>query len=787
MDKAEVRCPTFLECFDIFSKEEPTSDQYIHGGVFYSNDEKYRKNMAILFKRVMAKKNLEQLFQDFQRFLEDKNFDLEGRATYKADSIIWNKPREVFKESKQVSFDRSKPDLKFKVFSSKVANPSDISHKSGFIILKLIDIEGGPITSQKIWDGRATMLKIWQDETSNNKIKNYIEEVLKLESAIKTYLSPGDIEKPYVQKLLGYVAPFSFVNFEGNFLLSRASLFWKKKKPEEVIQEVQKANTKVWEDINYCFSKENLSIDWLMKLLHKVYDKKFLDELRKDWKNILKKIAKGYRNDALAVYITKDNTKRNNAIEITFGKFNAPSNEIETYIYYEESIKKEDVNKFKDSLLEINKKYGTYTGNISLKIEKVKPLSDLIPKFNELKKVNYSKEILHKNSIDILYSLFYFACRMKSFVHYILQNKKPAAIIILLDTDIREENGSYPFWEYFRMIYDFFSFPVQVINKTTIQDIINKNPSNIKSIYKNTFISLLKDTKSLEFQYESMAINKDIDIYVFFEKPSPSFCYKRKEINNQQILKNFLYEVYKVSIKPDKVIVDLDKKFITLAGGIDVDTEEIRRFIEKKASKENTRFIFITSNIIEKSNIKNIINKSEAESLIAKNSMFMQYKEIPMAYISNSFQGKALKECLVIHTSDFIDIQKALKMENTNRSIIAIKPISLSLDSFKLPNDDETYFHQSLQVFFTNSFGWEEVEVYNFQKNIAMLSLLAVFQYESESYNVPYRKLDLWKKKNDIYLKIRRNNTNYTISLGSILYELLYNVSKIPIDGSHDS
>ncbi|MGB9873827.1 MAG: hypothetical protein ACPLRS_02540, partial [Hydrogenobacter sp.] len=68
-------------------------------------------------------------------------------------------------------------------------------------------------------------------------------------------------------------------------------------------------------------------------------------------------------------------------------------------------------------------------------------------------------------------------------------------------------------------------------------------------------------------------------------------------------------------------------------------------------------------------------------------------------------------------------------------------------------------------------------------KSLFLLTVLALSQYESESFQTPYAKLELWQKKKNLYIKLRRDNGDYTMGLSGTLYELLYLASKVPVGG----
>ncbi|RMH80510.1 MAG: hypothetical protein D6674_04615 [Acidobacteria bacterium] len=133
------------------------------------------------------------------------------------------------------------------------------------------------------------------------------------------------------------------------------------------------------------------------------------------------------------------------------------------------------------------------------------------------------------------------------------------------------------------------------------------------------------------------------------------------------------------------------------------------------------------------------------------------------------------------HLENVLMFERVVEEWTTKDAItnIAIKPANVEGDRFKLP-DNEQFYHSALQVFSTEGPGWERDEVYSEKRSLFLLALLALSNYESESFITPYAKLGLWQRKKNIYLKLRRDNREYTMGLSGVLYELLYLASRIP-------
>jgi len=165
----------------------------------------------------------------------------------------------------------------------------------------------------------------------------------------------------------------------------------------------------------------------------------------------------------------------------------------------------------------------------------------------------------------------------------VIKEKSLVGAILLLDTDVREENGGYGFWDYFSFVYDFFGIPVQTLNKETIKVLSNPKPKkdeikHINSVFKNLFISLLKDYKGLSFEFEGFELSSELKIYLILEKPSTGFCYQRFSPDAKPY-RHFLYEIYSLKVEGNKAEVDVEEKTILLTGGFDLERDRLRKWI----------------------------------------------------------------------------------------------------------------------------------------------------------------------------------------------------------------
>jgi hypothetical protein len=781
----EIRGRASLECVEMFAKGSYfSSNNYIYGGLFWSGEEDYARNWSILIHRLLdrKKKDLKALREEMANFLRNPNYQLKGVARYEKDRVIWMLGFRALKGSERFEFDRFQKGKKFNLVVGRVAG-QELDKRSGLVFLKLVGEDGTQVSREKIWEGRKKVLRAWESLTDNPKIKEELSRVREFIQILENYM-PSNIKlNPLYLKLVGYVAPFEFKGFSDSLLVGRARLFWKRKTAEELIEEL-KSDKHLWKDLLYALGKElyntedeEVAEQKFLEFLKKWENEEFLKELRKDWKETLKKLLKRERDDLLATFVKKDQQEG----KLTYGTFFAPSKKIKLYIFYERGLEGK-LKDFEEGFKRALDWAKNFVGNAEIELAKEpRPIEDIIPNLEKLKKLDLDN-LKHEDSLDLLFSLIYFACRIKNLKAIAEKEKSLVGALLLLNTDVREENGGYGFWDYFSFVYDFFGIPVQTLNKETIKVISNPKPKkdeikHINSVFKNLFISLLKDYKGLSFEFEGFELPPKLNIYLILEKPSTGFCYQRSNPDTKPY-RHFLYEIYSLKVEGSRAEVEVEDKTILLTGGLDFEKDRLRRWIEDKVSLGDVRFCFITAGKWEDSYLEEIVAQSQEREKIKQKSLFVEYSELPTAHISS----KAEEDCFVIYTTEFERLKERLKIKDNRLSTaIAIKPVSVKKEDFKL--DGEHFYHSALQVFSTKGPGWEREEVYSEKKNLFLFSVLSLSLYESESFRTPYSKLDLWQKKKTVYLSIRRNNNReYKMPLNTVLYEMLYLLGKVPDD-----
>ncbi|MFZ8861894.1 MAG: hypothetical protein ACO2PP_15525, partial [Thermocrinis sp.] len=313
----EIRGRAGLEYIEMFAKGSYfSSGDYIYGGLFWSGDEEYARNWSILIHRLIERKkrspeDLRTLRGEMADFLRDPGYRLKGDARYKKDSVVWMRGFRAIKGSKRFEFNRYRKGEKFNLVVGRVAG-QELDKRSGLVFLKLVGEDGTQVSREKIWEGRKKVLRAWESLTGDSKIKEELSRVKEFIQILEDYMEPSIKSKPLPLKLVGYVAPFEFKGFSDSLLVSRARLFWKRKTAEELLEEL-KSDEPFWNDLLYALRKglyktedKELAEQKLLEFLKKWESEEFLKELRKNWKETLKKLLKGERDDLLAVFVRKE-------------------------------------------------------------------------------------------------------------------------------------------------------------------------------------------------------------------------------------------------------------------------------------------------------------------------------------------------------------------------------------------------------------------------------------------------------------------------------------------------
>ncbi|MGC9059294.1 MAG: hypothetical protein ACP5H3_02740, partial [Candidatus Aenigmatarchaeota archaeon] len=424
--------------------------------------------------------------------------------------------------------------------------------------------------------------------SKNVEYLKYFEIVDRIVNMMEDKANSKPHEHYVFRRLFDYLVSFDFIRYN-DIIIAKPRLFERKKNLEEFIDELkykEKGEKEEirgeWRDLPYGLAEnlndlifgeewdfnkyfekfENLEEfeefyssrceKWLKEFLKKYpFNNDFIRGLRSNWVNILKTPPKGLTT----LFLQKD--KKEDAW-FEYGTFLLPSNQIDLIIAYEEEYEK-DYEKMKENIKqaieEISNAYGKYIGNLKINVENCIHINELIPFFDKLKGIKKKDLEIVEQSEKLLYSLWVFSIKLWK----LARNGK--GVLFLLSAQEKDGEG-YLVWDYYREIYEDLGIPAQTLNRDVIKTFLSfigvdnepknnevkegkgsrvkignvrtgKSNSNISFVFKNTIISLLKDTKVLKFAYGGISIPEDVKtVYVVLEKFSPKFFYSPFSFSN---------------------------------------------------------------------------------------------------------------------------------------------------------------------------------------------------------------------------------------------------------------
>lgn len=749
---------------------------FISAGLVNPFDKVYGEGLSKIVYKIMkalkekdTKKLRGELFEEFKNLIERVGYQVKGNkgdAVYGLKDAFYENPhgilRKLFRNNSR-RFSRFRKEDAFNVRTGQVGKRKNA--EAGLVFLRILQEEEVEKWEHK-WICRMELAKLWKNETRNEEVKKYLDEVVELMKVIERVRSEGLM--PFMLKLIGYVFPLDVEPFdEKHFLVSKARLFWKKKTPEELLREL-KEKERDYRELEYALEKSGKDENWLKGILQKAYDKDILAKLREDWKKLVERIATGVSRDGIiGAFVVRGDQKG----KISFGVFDVPISEMELVVLYEKGVEVNDFKKGLESAFRDNN-LTKFIGYINAQIVEIVPIDEIIPHFYELKEIQETS-LDHNKSVKLVYDLICFSCYLKLLTGEMGKKKKALGVLVLLNAGADNEDNTYPFWNIFRQAYEFFDFPTQTLTHRTIKAFIEKG-KEFPGILKNFFISLLKGTKKLEISYKGFD-GASGTMYVVFEKPSSGILYY--ENSGRQIpLHHYLYEIYKVEIEPQKhgVSVVLEDKYITFdrEEALNLDDQRLTNWLRNKYNEE-AHFCFITARSWGKSNIRKILEEIGGAK-VENQTYAIEHKKLAVAYISQ----KAEPDCLVIESHEFNELMEKLGIRtDLNKSLdtLVTKPADVKDNRKDFQTNGESFYHSELQIFSVV----KAVKVDKTREKL-LLTLLALSNYESESFQTPFAKFELAGKRKDLRLTFIRNGNEYTMKSSAVLYEILYFLSRIP-------
>ncbi len=812
------------EKINIFANGEPAGNKYVVSGIFWNKNKEYLEEFSKILKKISeindAKELEEQVFPIFQNFLRKVGFSFKEDAIYDIEKIrdiyvdnLWD----ILGDKDVGKFFRYASDKTFKLSNVNIVNEDNKVKQSSFFktsgirirslkppmfaLVKIrnvvMDREDGYIPSQRRWE---YVKEVISEYRSKNLQVDYINKIDQIINFIENDNEEG--WKIY-GRLLYYLFPISFDKFLGHPFV-RVRFFGRKKSLDKLINEIEQEPGKKgeMERLYYGIGKhilklqENYTVDekkalaknWLMEVLSYTFNEENLKSLRKDWI----KIIKNPPSNLSIVLLEKGGEEE---IEFSYGEFTVPFSEIEVDLVYEKGYEEEYglgsvANILSDKFL------NEHTKEVRKKVGRFIPINEFIPFFDDLKELR--REDLKNNTLEVadteklLFSLLVFTIKLSKLEQQIKEDKKARGIMFLLSADKKSGEG-YFIWDLYRMIYSMFSLPVQTINKSVFEKLRSKE-KGIQAVHKNLIISFLKDTKKLRFNYSGLKVPQKVKtIYVVVESPSSSFFFDRSswDINGDERGYHYHLSVYRIDItqnnekKEGFVDVKFERSFTLLYGRLDDDTKDFRDWIENTLS-DDVMFCFLTR--LNNSRLEVEINSSYFSNIIKNKSIQINYQTIPLNRFS---ENKERSDGIIIYSDKMEEIMERLGIDIPNdKTLIAVKindPMSLIKFKIDLDGEEEYFYHSTLQVFMTDKLGINPDEQYEERKGLIILTIMSLLQYTSDSYNIPYSKLEVNKKKDTFYGSLKRGSSQhvgfqYIASINALLYEMYYIAKRLPLN-----
>lgn len=712
-------------------------------------------------------------------------------------------------------------------------------------IVKLNTVERGQLSYHKKWQALKEIIRLYQQNTKYSdyfSVVNTIVEIMEQSSGSRElplfmklfeYLVPFDFityegcifvkprlfeRKKVLSELMNELRSGGRKTFNRNGqydgkwkdLLYGLGQRLSEKKDErfmrlscgKTFQDLFRENT----DMAYSICEE-----WIQEFLKEhTFKNEFLKNLRSEWVRMIEFPDYKIKNIISSVFFHKSLKEEENVAWISYGEFSVPFKEMNLVILYEDKYGRkvrEDqtlVNIFAEKLKRATQSISNYIGNININVSEGSfiDIREFIPFFESLKKVDpIQNDLDSKSSLRLLFSLLVFYVKLKKMLFTALKEGKPVAVLFALDTqkkdekqkkdeqkkqyekkDEKKEGSGYLVWDYYRMLYEKAGFPAQTLNRDVIDKLI-RGDSQLNFVLKNTFISFLKDYKTLHFKYDNINVPDKIrTVYVVVEQPSSGFFYSKNPKFNLVSRHHYILNVYKVDIDHVNKYVQVSRgrDFLLLYGGLDADTNDFKSWIESIASQGDVAFFFVNAKDAGTSYVRQLLSTVNMDKVIEEKSIFVDYASLPLAYVSS---GKGSDQNgLLIYSSEMKKAMSELgvKVEEDKFSL-GIKLLDpISTERFQLDNNT-TFYHASVQVFTTKGVGWEKTIDYDQRKGLFLISMISLFQYDSEAFQIPYSGISILQKQKSHVLNINRNGITYKVPLNSVIYELQYLVEKIPV------
>jgi len=166
----------------------------------------------------------------------------------------------------------------------------DQNGEVAFGILKVLELENDFVSYRELINATINLAQLWESFTENQEVREYLENVKRVAKIILK-LFPDSVNNSVLLELLKCIADFNFQKFENGLFLAGAR--FRKIKVEELLQENLRKDRENWLWLDFVFvleKEEKISKEEFLNFLKKFEDESFLNILRNDYKEFLKKL-----------------------------------------------------------------------------------------------------------------------------------------------------------------------------------------------------------------------------------------------------------------------------------------------------------------------------------------------------------------------------------------------------------------------------------------------------------------------------------------------------------------
>lgn len=763
---------------NLFAEGKHAGNDFVYSGLYQNNHTEYRKSMANIINAIMKKDATAK--EELKNFLRSSKYRVRGNAVYSMEEVAnWLRPFKVYGSAEKVRFHRKKENDIIEIEELGVAGVKDMDSHSGLVFLRIIGYEDQPLSEKKKWELRKKIIDIWQ---RHGESKEYLEKVSEFLRIFEEGVSE-DARFKYLSKLFYYLMPVDFEKFLNATIVSRASVFFRRKETRENFWEKTYENMDdfVKKSLDVKLKQTGKKLEDLRELVELSLSQEHLDSLRQDWKKMLKKFVKGESTQVSAVFM---GNPRKTGRWFSYGEVILPVKEIELVCYMESDFHVKPELRASKILRGVvsNLKLSGYMGGIKISLDRENPFRPLdslfgVPGFCEkyLKQKIRPKEngvYASKDSEEIVYALMHFAVELSKLARENVNSDRLKALLLVLDVEENadeEEKGKYPLWNEISALYEAYGFPVQTITRKFFKSYLSSPPATAK----NMLLSLLKGIKRVRFNFGGFHLPERLLIFAVLEKPSLQVNYSRRDMDaNGQ--KHCIYDVYRIEVNGSTAEVSLENRYFTFADGSLGDAVRLENWVAEQVRSPEVRLFFIST--LKESPLHQLQEKLSSIHPETRNIVSIRYAELKTAHLVKGAQ----KSCYMIYTPELNKLLERLGIgPEKDFAAVALKPAPPPA-----PYDSE-FYHTALQIFYTQKVGWLSDDMYGKEKDMLLFVLIALSNYESDSFSTPYAKLSIQSTERTRYFKFNRDSKDYVMPIRPMVYELVYEV--LPLPGLRES